>query len=107
MGFYLEEALTSLRKEPNRMLPSEVNKKNFPQTISPRISMSCLFFNRPFYSQLRTSPFSLQILTSERPLAMSSSVAAYSFSRSFSFLLGYLSILAWLSDVGRDVSPFK
>ena len=66
-------SLTSLRKEPNRMLPSEVNKINFPQTVSPRISMSCLFFNRPFYSQLRTSPFSLQILTSERPLAMSSS----------------------------------
>lgn len=46
-------------------------------------------------------------LTSERLLAKSSSVAAYSFSQSFSFLLGYLSILAWISDVGKDVSSFK
>ena len=33
MGFHLEEALTSLRKEPNRTLPTEV-KKNEPFDLS-------------------------------------------------------------------------
>lgn len=36
MGFYLEEALTSLRKEPNRTLPSEV-QKNEPFYLSASV----------------------------------------------------------------------